>query len=88
MQVKRNGEWLSAMIGEECAIMSVENGSYVAISRVGARIWELIEPPIAVSDLCAKLQDEFDVTAEVCRAEVDAFLGEMQACHAIVLSPA
>jgi hypothetical protein len=88
MTVQRNGEWLSAMMGDECAMMSIENGNYVTLSRVGSRIWELIEPPIALPVLCSRLRDEFDVPAELCQAEVQAFLSELQSHRAVTLSPA
>lgn len=84
--IRRNGEWLSAMMGEECAMMSIETGSYVTLSRVGARIWELIERPTELTALCIRLTEEYDVPAELCRAEVDVFLGEMADCRAVILS--
>jgi hypothetical protein len=86
MQVQRNGEWLSAMIGEECAMMSIETGNYLTLSRVATRIWELIEQPTTVSALCARLTEEFDVSADHCRTEVDQFLAELKDCQAITLS--
>jgi hypothetical protein len=87
MKVQRNGEWLSAMMGEECAMMSIDSGNYVTLSRVGTRIWELLEPPTTVSALCERLVDEFEVPAPVCRAEVDAFLAELARHQAVTLSP-
>jgi hypothetical protein len=86
LQIQRKGEWLSATIGEESAMMSIETGNYLTLSRVGTRIWELIEQPTTVSALCARLTEEFDVTAEHCRAEVDQFLTDLRDCQAITLS--
>ena len=86
MQIQRKGEWLSAAIGEETAMMSIETGNYLTLSRVATRIWELIEQPTAVSELCARLTEEFDVTAEDCQTEVDQFLAELRECQAITLS--
>jgi len=88
MHVRRNGQWLSAAMGEEWAMMSVESGNYVTLSRVGARIWELIEQPVSVAAICARLSSEYDVPADVCRIEVDGFLGDLQAANAIVMEPA
>lgn len=87
MHVRRNGEWLSASVGAESVMMSIETGAYVALTRVGARIWELVERPMAVSVLCARLAEEFDVTPEVCRTEVEAFLADLQNARAIVMEP-
>lgn len=87
MQVQRQGEWLTAQIGSECVMMSIETGNYVSLSRVGTRIWELIEKSTTVSTLCDRLVTEFDVSVEICQAEVDAFLGELVKHHAATLSP-
>lgn len=87
MKIARNGQWLSATLGEECVLMSVETGNYVTLSRVGARIWELIDPPIAIVDLRAHLLRQFDVPAAICESEVDAFLAALVAARAITLSP-
>jgi len=86
MQVLRHGQWLSAMLGEKCVLMSVETGNYLTLSRVGARIWELIEPAIEVEDLCARLIGEFDVPSEVCQVEVEAFLADLVKSRAVTLS--
>lgn len=88
MKIARNGEWLSAMIGTECALMSVEDGNYLVLSRVGARIWELIAEPKGLSQICAQLCEEFDVAEDICRVEVEVFIGTLQDLRAITcLSP-
>jgi hypothetical protein len=88
MQVQRQGEWLSAMVGSECVMMSTESGNYISLSRVGARIWELIAQPTSLAALCDQLVLEFDVPPDVCRAEVEAFLDELVKQHAATLVPA
>lgn len=73
MMFTREGDWLSAEAGEE-RMMSAEQGKYLGLSGVGARIRELIETPQSLERLCAVLLAEFDVTEDVRRAEVDAFM--------------
>jgi hypothetical protein len=85
--VRRQGEWLSAKVGEELVMMSVDKGDYVGLTEVGARIWELIETPQELETLCTRLQDEFDVSSETCRADVDIFLKELEKQGAISLDP-
>jgi hypothetical protein len=69
-------------------MMSVDKGDYVGLSEVGARIWELIDTPQELETLCSKLQEEFDVSNETCRADVEAFLKELVKHGAISLDPA
>jgi hypothetical protein len=87
MMIRRQGEWLSAKVGEELVMMSVDKGDYVGLSEVGARIWELIDTPQELETLCRKLQQEFDVSNEICRADVEAFLKDLVKHGAISLDP-
>ena len=87
MIVRRQGDWLAAKIGEELVMMSAEKGNYIGLSKVGSRIWELIETPQDIDALSAQLQAEFDVTPDACRADIDAFLNELVKHGAIALDP-
>lgn len=87
MQIHRQGEWLSAMIGSQCVMMNTETGNYLSLSRIGARIWELIAQPTSLSALCDRLMNEFDVQHDLCRTEVDAFLQDLVKHRAVTLSP-
>jgi hypothetical protein len=87
MMVRKQGDWLAAKVGEELVMMSAEKGNYLGLSEVGTRIWELIETPRTIEDVCAQLTAEFDVTPEVCRAELEDFLKELEKHGAIALDP-
>jgi Coenzyme PQQ synthesis protein D (PqqD) len=87
MMIQRQGDWLSAKVGEELVMMSAASGSYLGLTEVGARIWELIETPQEMDALCGKLQEEFDVSTETCRTDVEAFLNELVKHGAIALDP-
>jgi len=87
MMVRRQGDWLAAKVGEELVMMSAEKGNYIGLSEVGARIWELIETPQDVDAICGKLEEEFAVTPDVCRADVESFLSELVSHGAIALDP-
>lgn len=87
MIVRKRGDWLAAKVDSEVLMMSVENGLYMGLSDVGARIWELIEAPRDTESLCAELEREFDVAPGVCREEVAAFLDQLAHYRAIDLEP-
>jgi hypothetical protein len=80
---KRQDSWLAAQVGDELVMMSVDSGVYIGLNEVGARVWDLIETPRDVGDLCAKLSEEFETTPETCRPEVEAFLAQLQQRGAI-----
>jgi hypothetical protein len=85
--VRKKGDWLAAKVGDELVMMSAESGNYIGLSEVGARVWELIETPKDIDAVCAALQREFEVEPEVCRAEVESFVGELVKHNAIALDP-
>ena len=88
MIVRRKDGWLSAKVGNELVMMSAQKGDYIGLSEVGARIWELIETPQELQVVIAKLEQEYDVSPETCRAEVDTFLKELVTHGAVALDPA
>ena len=70
----RNGEILHATMSTEGIVMlSMMAGKYYGLNSVGARIWELLETPRSVAEICATLCEEFDVDARRCEVEVLQF---------------
>ncbi len=87
MIVSKQGDWLTAKVGEELVMMSAEKGHYVGLGGVGTRVWELIETPQDLDAICDQLQREFEVAPDVCRAEVEQFLNELVKHGAVALDP-
>lgn len=87
MKIQKKGDWLTAKVGEELVMMSAEKGNYLGLSEVGARIWELLEAPSDIDAICAQLQQEYDVTPDVCRTEVENFFNELMKQGAIAIDP-
>lgn len=52
---------------------------YLAVNRVGSRIWGLLESPKNLSDLVEILTREFAVDEAVCRRETETFLRQLVA---------
>jgi len=77
MMIHRKGDWLAAKVGDELVMMSAAKGNYIGLSEVGARIWELIDSPRTIESVCDALVAEYDVDPVTCRAEVDAFLANL-----------
>ncbi len=60
---------VSSDLGGEVAILDLERGTYYGLDEVGARIWEIVQEPAAVSEVQATVIEEYDV--EPARAERD-----------------
>ena len=83
---RRKDGWLAAYVGEEMVMMSAESGAYLGLNGVGAKVWEIIDQPKALSDICEGLAREFETTPQACQPEVEAFLTELEARGAVVQS--
>ena len=76
--IARHGAPLTAEVDGETVMFDPTAGKYFALGSVGSRIWELLDEPRSVADLCALVLAEFDVGTERCRADVVPFLAELQ----------
>jgi len=61
----------------EIVMMSIDNGEYYGLDRVGSRIWEIIEKPVLVNALIDTLLDEFEVGREQCEMDTFEFLNQL-----------
>ena len=76
--LSRTGEILYAPVGtEEAVMMSVVADRYYGLNAVAARIWELLERPMTIAQLCAQICEEFEVDAHTCEADVLKFAGDL-----------
>ena len=74
--VRRDG-LLSAPVDDEIVLLNPHRDNYLGLDKIGRAIWELIEEPCRVSDLCQRLREDFDATTEQIAADVLPFLEEM-----------
>lgn len=83
MTIRKSTDWLCARAGDEVMMMNAAQGSYIGLNAVGARIWDLLDSEPDADAICARLLAEFEVEEADCRAEVDAFLAELETHKAI-----
>jgi len=55
----------------------VAHGLYYGLDAVGGRIWQLLDTPRTVGDICIALGEEFEVDDETCRADVLGFVADL-----------
>jgi hypothetical protein len=77
-RVVRSSEPLLAAVGDALVMFSMEKGSYYGLNDIATAVWQRIEAPIAVANLCADLQQVFDVPPQRCEAEVLGFLRKLE----------
>ena len=61
----------------EVVLLNLQSGVYYGLDQVGSRVWQLLMQSRGVDDVCAALLDEYDVSAETLRADVERLVGEL-----------
>ena len=75
---QRNNDTISGRLQDELVMMDIQKGKYFSLNPVATRIWELLEKPLTLDDLCSLLMEEYEVGADQCRTEVQEYLDEME----------
>lgn len=88
MHIRKQDHWLSANVAGEVVMMSARTGKHIGLNKMGARIWELLERPRSLDEICDTLVQQFEVAPEVCRAEVESFLDELKRHDAVAIDEA
>ena len=69
---------MTAPVDQEIVLLNMAGNNYVSLDAIGRRIWELLETPVGVDELCQKLGVEFEGTQEQISADVLSFLAELE----------
>jgi hypothetical protein len=67
-------EHLVSDLDTKAVILSLKNGKYYGLNKVGLSIWALIQKPLTVAEIEEALLQEYEVDEETCRREVIEFL--------------
>ncbi len=76
--VRRGANQVFCSIDDEVVALSVVRGRYFQVDKIGSVIWDIIEFPISVSDLCNRLTELFDVESSRCELDTLDFLLSMR----------
>ena len=74
---------ISAGMDGEVALMHIDNGSYYVLNDTSSRVWELMESPKSVAEICDTIEHEFEVDSNQCRNEILEHLSEL-ASHKLI----
>ena len=76
---QRSTRQVSCKVNDEVAILDLDRALYFGLQGVGVHIWDSLEQPRSIADLCASIRAEFDVSEDDCRADVAQILASLQA---------
>lgn len=76
-RIVRSDGPVTAPVDDELVMADVDAGKYYAFNSVSTTIWNVIEKPMTVKDLCAELMAAYDVPPERCESEVLQFVNTL-----------
>ena len=77
-RVVRTEGIMTAPVDQEIVLLNMKGNNYISLDAIGRRIWELLENPVVVDELCRQLGTEFEATPEQISADVLPFLTELE----------
>ncbi len=66
-------------VDDAIVIESTTEDRCYGMESVARRVWELLESPQTVAELCDKLLQEYDIDPEECRKDVVSFVNDLAA---------
>ena len=70
---------LASEFDDELVLLDLRDGVYYGLEHVGARVWALVQQPIAVRAIGEAIVTEYDVDPARCAHDLHALLTELAA---------
>lgn len=85
--IVRKENHLETPLDDEVILMHAESGVIYGLADTARDIWVALREPISFGALLDRLVEAFDVTREVCGAEVGDFLARLERAGMIEIRP-
>ena len=85
-RIERLDVLVEAEVGGELMALDIERGSCFGFNATATRIWQLIEKPCSLAELCDRLVAEHEVDYATCEAQTSAILVQLVDEGLIVLT--
>jgi hypothetical protein len=76
--VKQSKDQASCCLNEEVAILNLQSAMYFGLDEVGAFIWQALNEPRPMSEICSIVLESFEVDTERCRTDVFNFITKLE----------
>ena len=85
--VEPSPEVLVQELEGEAVLLNLASERYFGLDDVGTRIWQHLSTYGRLDRVCEAMQDEFDVDAEILRADVLRLVEELIAAGIVTVAP-
>lgn len=79
---------VSAQLDGETIILTMRDGVYYSVDRVGSRVWSLTASPITLGAVHRTLLDEYEVEADVAWRDLVSLVEDLLRTGLLVRAPA
>ena len=76
---RKTPQQVSCQINDEVAILDLDRSLYFGLEGVAVEIWQALDQPMSVAQLCAHLTAAFDVAPAECEVDTIGLLRDLQA---------
>lgn len=75
--ITRGSGLLEAEVDGEMVALHIDNGACYSFNATAYRIWQLVEQPRTLAELCGALQQSFAVDPATCEQDVRLLLADL-----------
>ena len=76
--VKKSARQVACEFSGEVVLLHLDKARYFGLQGVGAAIWNDLDEPRSIADICDELAAQFDVDPAVCRDHAVKFLTSLR----------
>ena len=76
--VKQSKDQASCCLNDEVAILNLQSGMYFGLDEVGAYIWQAVNEPRPLTEICTMVLDSFEIDPERCKIDVFDFITKLE----------
>lgn len=75
--VIRVSDILSTEVNGETVLLSLERQRYFGMRTTSQRVWQLLEAPRTLAQICDQLVSEYDIEPRACEREAEVFMRDL-----------
>lgn len=82
-ELVQTDEYISTTLNNEEVILHTESEKYFGLNELGTQLWRSLEEPRTVDELLTTVHEEFDISEEQSRKDVETFIEELESAGLI-----
>ena len=76
-RISARADVASCALGDGAALLDLQSSTYYSMNAVASAIWELIQQPATMAEICDHVADRFELGGASCEADVVALIDEL-----------